>query len=86
MEESDSVRLARIEEGMVRVHDRITSNHDATMKALEPVVSQTYANKDDIIRIKQNHKWIYTLIVIVALPSVFTGIELYLWYHQHGGS
>lgn len=85
-DESDSVRLARIEEGLVRLHERITTNHDAQMSVLTPVVEQTYKNKDDIIRINRDHKWIYTLIMLVALPSVFTGVELYLWYHQHNPS
>ncbi len=61
MNEPVEVRLARIEEGMVRIHDRIGSNHQEIMSSLNPVLQKTAKHHDDIVVLKRDRFWLFTL-------------------------
>lgn len=69
------VRLARLEEGMVRLHEKISSNHEAVMTALGPMKDAPL----EIARMKQNNWWVM-MIATVAVPSCLTVLEL--WIHH----
>jgi hypothetical protein len=55
--ESGDVRLARIEEGMVRVHERISANHTEVMKALGPFQE----TREDVTVLKRDRFWLFTI-------------------------
>jgi hypothetical protein len=83
--ESDSVRIARIEEGLIRLHERISSHHQAVMTALKPAVERSENNMIEIVRIKRDYRWTF-LIATFFVPTLLTGVEIYLHYFRTSGS
>jgi uncharacterized membrane protein YjdF len=77
--ESDAVRLARIEESLVAHRGESRANHKAVMELLGPVVKESCANKEDLIRIKQNNKWVYRLVIVFP-PSFLAMMGLFEWW------
>lgn len=76
--ESDSVRIARIEEGLVAHRGESRENFKAIMKVLDPLVIKVQMHHEDLIRRKQNDKWIYTLLLLgpTSLAAAFE-----VWFH-----
>lgn len=77
--ESDSVRIARIEEGLVRVHERIGSNHREVMTALKPTVDRVEKHDTSITILKRDRYWVFLLfggalgLASIALEKVLGG-------------
>lgn len=55
--ESDDVRLARMEEGMVRLHQKIDGYHATVLAAIEPMKT----DHDTIVSLKSDRKWLFVL-------------------------
>ncbi len=72
--EPDYIRIARIEEGLVRIHERIATNHREVMTALTPAVKESRKNSEDLIRLKRDRGWVYGLAIVVP-SSVAAAIE-----------
>lgn len=62
--ESVDVRLARMEEGLVRIHDKFDGVHeklDGVRSAIEPYADMTRKNHDQIIKITRDRVWVFML-------------------------
>jgi hypothetical protein len=60
-QEPDSVRIARIEEGMVALHGKIDRNHAETMKQMTPLVARQSKHHDWLIVLRRDRWWLFTL-------------------------
>jgi hypothetical protein len=79
--ETDSVRIARIEERLVQFHGTIKRNHDEVMGALPPIAKKAEAAHTGVIKLERDHRWMFWFVVIgvPAFTAGFTAaVEIYL--------
>ena len=60
-QESDSVRIARIEERMIRVQERISDNHNELMSVLTPLTAKVQKHQTDITILKRDRLWTFAI-------------------------
>lgn len=72
--ESVDVRLARMEEGMVRLHDKLDATNDkidGVGKALHPYVEMSRKSHDQILTLTRDRFWVFMLC---GAAGTFSGI------------
>ena len=75
--EPQEVRLARIEEGMVRIHDKLDANHRAAMGILQPVAMRVNKHHDDITTLKRDRWWLFTLCSAAFGAALYSLVEIF---------
>lgn len=86
MEDPLLISVVRLEEGMVRLHDRLTSNHKEFVAFMNRVESALIKNDETtlkVIKMEVSHKWLYTIATVIT-PCSVTALELYLHYFKGG--
>jgi len=75
MHESTDVRLARIEEGMIRLHDVSASNHKAVMAVIEPVSTAVKKHHDELTALKRDRWWVFSMGAMFFSTAAYALVE-----------
>jgi hypothetical protein len=76
MQEPVEVRLSRIENGLVALHDKIDYRHDMLEKNLIPLSNKVEEHGMSLAILKRDRWWIFSLVGAVFSAIIYT-------YHSH---
>lgn len=82
MHESTEVRLARIEDGIVGLHGKISENHKRLEQILIPMQDRQQKHHTEIALIKRNFKW---MISIAGIFGSAAAIAVEKWISNKYG-
>jgi hypothetical protein len=76
IDEPVAVRLARIEDGLVNIHSKLETNHEAVMGQLVSQGSKLEIQGTDIEILKRDRFWVFTLVSLAFGTASYAVLEL----------
>ncbi len=73
MLEPVEIKIARIEDGMVALHEKLDTHHQKIMLILEPLTRKTEQDHDELCSFKRDRYWIFGILLVfgICLAKVY---------------